>query len=223
MNKVVDERLVPDGEYIDALNLRLGSTEQSEIGSVELTKGNEQLTTVTYTNSVNTPLPSGARCIGVYEDSATNTIYWFIHCAPFIPPATPSIDYTLDMIVSYNVVSDVFLYHVVTVNSGGVGETALNFRSDHLITGVNLQYFPLDTMISGGLLYPEPPLLTTTSVIDPLLTTAVSCAPSPDFNVITGLLSKLIISDDPYPTPVEVMLAESISPLKMGCTAQVIS
>ena len=113
MNKVVDERLVPDGEYIDALNLRLGSTEQSEIGSVELTKGNEQLTTVTYTNSVNTPLPSGARCIGVYEDSATNTIYWFIHCGPFIPPATPSIDYKLDMVVSYNVVSDVFLYHVV--------------------------------------------------------------------------------------------------------------
>ena len=29
MNKVVDERLVPNGEYIDALNIRMGSTEQS--------------------------------------------------------------------------------------------------------------------------------------------------------------------------------------------------
>ena len=31
MNKVVDERLVPNGEYIDALNVRMGSTEGSEI------------------------------------------------------------------------------------------------------------------------------------------------------------------------------------------------
>ena len=35
MNKSLDERLVPNGEYIDAKNIRLGSTEASEIGSVE--------------------------------------------------------------------------------------------------------------------------------------------------------------------------------------------
>jgi len=35
MNKSVDERLVPQGEYIDALNVRLGSTEGTEIGAVE--------------------------------------------------------------------------------------------------------------------------------------------------------------------------------------------
>ncbi|NBO22864.1 hypothetical protein EBU94_05965 [bacterium] len=40
MNKVVDERLVPEGEYIDAMNIRMGSTEQSEIGVIENTKGN---------------------------------------------------------------------------------------------------------------------------------------------------------------------------------------
>jgi hypothetical protein len=27
MNKVVDERLLPDGEYVDAMNIRMGSTE----------------------------------------------------------------------------------------------------------------------------------------------------------------------------------------------------
>ena len=36
MNKSIDERLLPNGEYTDALNVRLGSTEQSEIGSVEV-------------------------------------------------------------------------------------------------------------------------------------------------------------------------------------------
>ena len=35
MNKSVDERLIPDGQYIDALNVRLGSTEGTEIGAVE--------------------------------------------------------------------------------------------------------------------------------------------------------------------------------------------
>ena len=46
MNKSVDERLVPNGEYIDAINVRLGSTEESEIGSVENSKGNTKLTTL---------------------------------------------------------------------------------------------------------------------------------------------------------------------------------
>ena len=44
MNKGLDERLVPNGEYIDALNVRLGSTEESEIGAVEKAKGNTQIT-----------------------------------------------------------------------------------------------------------------------------------------------------------------------------------
>ena len=48
MNKSIDERLLPNGEYTDALNVRLGSTEQSEIGSVEVSKGNSQLSTLKF-------------------------------------------------------------------------------------------------------------------------------------------------------------------------------
>ena len=44
MNKSVDERLVPNGEYIDALNVRMGSTEESEQGVIENAKGNTGLT-----------------------------------------------------------------------------------------------------------------------------------------------------------------------------------
>jgi hypothetical protein len=46
MNKMVDERLVPNGEYIDALNVRMGSTEGAEIGVIENSKGNDKLTTI---------------------------------------------------------------------------------------------------------------------------------------------------------------------------------
>ena len=44
MNKSLDERLLPNGQYVDALNVRLGSTEETEVGSVENTKGNFYLT-----------------------------------------------------------------------------------------------------------------------------------------------------------------------------------
>ena len=77
MNKVVDERLLPEGEYIDAMNIRMGSTEKSEVGVIENTKGNEDLTVLTYIDG--TKLSTDARCIGAIEDSARETIYWFVH------------------------------------------------------------------------------------------------------------------------------------------------
>ncbi len=63
MNKSLDERLIPNGEYIDALNVRLGSTEGSEVGSVENTKGNTILSTLSF-DSIE--LSNSARCIGAF-------------------------------------------------------------------------------------------------------------------------------------------------------------
>ena len=80
MNKSVDERLVPDGEYIDALNIRMGSTEASEIGAVENTKGNTPLTALSYNGTL---LSDQARCIGAYQDGANETMYWFVHDSGF--------------------------------------------------------------------------------------------------------------------------------------------
>tara|TARA_Y100000592_G_scaffold6752_2_gene9639 strand:- start:6790 stop:12597 length:5808 start_codon:yes stop_codon:yes gene_type:complete len=82
MNKSTDERLVPNGEYIDALNVRLGSTELSEIGSVELTKGNTKLTTIAYPETgldCSTQIGPLSVCVGAYSDEPTETIYWFVH------------------------------------------------------------------------------------------------------------------------------------------------
>ena len=75
MNKSVDERLVRQGEYVDAMNVRLGSTENTEIGSVENSKGNSQLTSLRY---LGINLASTSKCIGVYEDGANETVYWFV-------------------------------------------------------------------------------------------------------------------------------------------------
>ena len=99
MNKSVDERLVPNGEYIDAQNIRMGSTEDSEIGAVENTKGNTQLTTLVYPPT-GTALSANATCLGAYSDGANETMYWFVHDPSFTEGATGK----LDLIISYQYV-----------------------------------------------------------------------------------------------------------------------
>ncbi len=131
MNKSLDERLVPNGEYIDALNVRLGSTEGSEVGSVENSKGNTSLSTLMF-NDVE--LSNNARCVGAYEDGANETIYWFVH-DPSFPSGSTS---KLDLIVSYNTNDNSITYHVISINDGTNLNTTLNFSTYHLITGVNL-------------------------------------------------------------------------------------
>ena len=98
MNKSVDERLLPPGEYIDAQNVRLGSTEATEIGAVENSKGNEQLTTLQFDG---TNLSSTAVCIGAYEDGVRENIYWFIHDKNF------TVKNGLDLIISYNTTTQI--------------------------------------------------------------------------------------------------------------------
>jgi len=78
MNKSVDERLLPPGQYVDAQNVRLGSTETTEIGAVENSKGNTQVSTLLY-NGV--ALSTFAKCIGAYADGINQTMYWFV-CDP---------------------------------------------------------------------------------------------------------------------------------------------
>lgn len=115
MNKDFDERVLPKGEYIDALNIRVGSTENNSVGAVENTKGNIKLTTLQYNGS---PLVN-ATCIGAYEDGSNETIYWLV--------TSPAVD----MVVSFNTEKKLLKYHVVS-------EDVLNFNSKYLVTGINL-------------------------------------------------------------------------------------
>tara|TARA_R110000796_G_scaffold28389_2_gene77712 strand:+ start:710 stop:1279 length:570 start_codon:yes stop_codon:yes gene_type:complete len=131
MNKMLDERLIPNGQYVDALNVRMGSTEGSEIGVIENAKGNELLTSISY-NGI--PLSSKARCIGAYEDGSNETIYWFIHDSMFISSPTNKID----LIVSYDTKTSSTQYHIISIDSGlSDGNTTLNFNPKYLITGVD--------------------------------------------------------------------------------------
>lgn len=132
MNKSVDERLVPLGEYIDAQNVRLGSTESTEIGAVENSKGNTQLTFLQFNG---TSLdPANTTCLGVYEDGMEETLYWFVHNHSNALSPTGKVD----MIISFNSNNNVVTYHVVSIDDGlGTGNTTLNFDPKYLVTGVD--------------------------------------------------------------------------------------
>ena len=140
MNKSVDERLVPNGEYIHAENVRLGSTEISEIGAVENSRGNLPLTSLSYGGQT---LSENALAIGALEDGANEELYWFVHDPTFKTPAdgpgeTPT--GILDLVVSFNTNTSSITYHVISVSIDGNPDngTTLNFNPTYLITGVDI-------------------------------------------------------------------------------------
>jgi hypothetical protein len=69
MNKDLDERLLPDGQYRDAVNIEVISSESSNVGAIENIKGNFRIESI---------IPEGSKCIGVASDEGSNKFYWFV-------------------------------------------------------------------------------------------------------------------------------------------------
>tara|TARA_R110002012_G_scaffold146008_1_gene304328 strand:- start:7158 stop:12776 length:5619 start_codon:yes stop_codon:yes gene_type:complete len=73
MNKDLDERIVPNGEYRDALNIRVSTSDASDVGAVNNILSNRKITI-----DRNFTLKSNAKCVGAISDEKYNTFYWFI-------------------------------------------------------------------------------------------------------------------------------------------------
>lgn len=131
MNKSSSKRLLQNGSYIDAMNVRITSADESTDGGVENLLGNSKIVTLSYLNNT---LSSDARCLKAISDSKNETIFWFVHDPSFAVGATRKID----MIVSFNVKTSALKYHVVSMDDGGGENTVLNFNPLYLINGVNL-------------------------------------------------------------------------------------
>ena len=70
MNKDLDERLLSEGVYRDALNVRVVGSAGSDVGSLENEPANVGLTQLDF--------GSGAVTIGSVSDDANKKIYWFV-------------------------------------------------------------------------------------------------------------------------------------------------
>ena len=69
MNKDLDDRFLPPGEYRDALNISVITNQNSSSGAIQNSKGNEQVSDTSGT------LPK--ECIGAVSDESTNSVYYF--------------------------------------------------------------------------------------------------------------------------------------------------
>jgi len=89
INKDLDERLVPNGEYRDAQNIEIITSEGSGVGSVQNVLGNtlkdgkvydenSKALTLWGSNSSSIKDLTDPQCIGFVVDEQNNKIYWFI-------------------------------------------------------------------------------------------------------------------------------------------------
>ena len=134
MDKELDERLVSNGVYTDATNVRINSSEGSEGGVVENAKGNELLYSIEFDSHLGITLDN-ITCIGSYEDGSNNDLYWFVTCEANLPTTVQRIDF----ILSHNTKTSITNYHVISTSDPlDASRTSLNFHPRKLITGVNL-------------------------------------------------------------------------------------
>ena len=82
MNKDIDDRLMPNNEYRNAINLQINRSEGSDVGTLQNVLGNNLA--VDFYNVVKVTLNGGAdftptlECIGVLADDSNNDIYIFL-------------------------------------------------------------------------------------------------------------------------------------------------
>ena len=78
MNKDMDERIVMDGEYRDAVNIEVQSSDKSDSGSAQNILGNTLIS--------GGLVPEGSTCVGSIADHKNDKIYYLV-AGPFRFPS----------------------------------------------------------------------------------------------------------------------------------------
>lgn len=115
MNKDLDERLLPQGQYRDGLNVGVSESSESDVGAIENQLGNTQLSSLVGTNYFT---------IGAITDPANFNVYWFV-------TTTEPTGY--DYIFRYNETTGA----TITLLQDTKGRV-LKFDRFHIITGINI-------------------------------------------------------------------------------------
>ena len=126
MNKDLDDRLIPSGEYRDAVNVQVSRSESSDVGALENVLGNAQLEDFSVLTDVDE-----LSCVGFFADNAKSIIYLFFT------------DYDEQFITNpgYDPASNNFIFSYNTLSNTStllVEGSFLNFSKTNPIHGVNL-------------------------------------------------------------------------------------
>tara|TARA_R110000851_G_scaffold479_2_gene1538 strand:+ start:2741 stop:4558 length:1818 start_codon:yes stop_codon:yes gene_type:complete len=74
MNKDADERIVPNGEYRDALNIEIVTSEGSNTGAMQTLLGNSNISN----DDIAVIISPNTKCVGSIADEKNNNLYYFI-------------------------------------------------------------------------------------------------------------------------------------------------
>ena len=154
MNKDLDERLVPDGEYRDALNVEVASSDGAHVGTIQNILGNTQKSFVSQV---------GQKCVGSIAHGKSDFIIWFIEGGVISGEGR---DYIVQYIPGSNTVKPILVdnYQCRRVTSSQISTTALNVVSPGTVrigmvvqayTGAGVAYYPGNvtvTNISGNVI-----------------------------------------------------------------------
>ena len=116
MNKDLDERLVPNGEYRDAMNVEVASSDSDNVGALTNSKGNV---------AMNATGIAGATCVGSIVDNENDRAIWFISGT------------SRDAIVEFSLTSN-DISPILVDTFKGTSLSFLDFSSDTYITGINI-------------------------------------------------------------------------------------
>jgi hypothetical protein len=118
MNRDLDDRLVPPGEYREAFNVNIGQSEDASVGAIENLLGNELV--------AQSGITGNAKCIGSLGNGGSEKIYFFV-----------TNNSTYNEINNGN--HGVYEYDQKTKQlTSLIVSQQLNFHVDYPITGVNL-------------------------------------------------------------------------------------
>jgi len=133
MNKDLDERLVPKGEYREAQNILITDSEDSDVGAIENILGNALAKGTVPGIGVN--LRASFKTIGYYNDTLNSKVYWFITDFNGFGSDIRTMRKARPSNTCKILMADLNSNSPVKVLVDG---HFLNFSKNHLITGVNL-------------------------------------------------------------------------------------
>ena len=124
MNKDLDDRILPNGEYRDALNISVGRSEDNDVGALENIIGNDLVT--------GTDIGNGLTIIGVLTNNSTDNTFVFLTDYTDPNPESPTNAPILSSHYIYSYNSNLNTYTRL------VQGEFLNFSTTNRIIGINL-------------------------------------------------------------------------------------
>ena len=129
MNKDMDERVLPAGQYRDANNIQISTSDGSDVGSLQTVLGNTNVTEDTVYSFIDNTI---SKVVGVQKHPEEDKIYFFVYSGSdvdVVPVGTPQKDY----IVEYNTAKKTTDFIFVDIHSVKHSITAANSGSKKFI------------------------------------------------------------------------------------------